>query len=78
MLYLNDIKVEFESQGFKGTHIGISPNKDKSVLFLESVRSTQSVRCPYCGCSDGQNGFRRRKKVRWYGLQFKKKNGSPD
>lgn len=46
MLYLNDIKVEFESQGFK-----ISPNKDKGVLFLESVRSTQSVRCPYCGGS---------------------------
>ena len=37
MLYLDDIKIEFESQGFKGTHIGISPNKDKSVLFLESV-----------------------------------------
>ena len=53
MLYLDDIKVEFESQGFKGTHIGISPNKDKSVLFLESVRSTQSVRCPYCGGSNG-------------------------
>lgn len=52
MLYLDDIKVEFESQGFKGTHIGISPNKDKSVLFLESVRSMQSVRCPYCGGSD--------------------------
>ena len=34
MLYLDDIKVEFESQGFKGTHIGISPDKDKSVLFL--------------------------------------------
>ena len=48
MLYLDDIKVEFESQGFKGTHIGISPDKDKSVLFLESVRSTQSIRCPYC------------------------------
>ena len=79
MLYLDDIKVEFES-GFKGTHIGISPNKDKSVLFLESVKSTQTVRCPYCGGSDEQNGFRRRKKVRfphWYGLQFKKKNGSP-
>ena len=45
MLYLDDIKVEFENQGFKGTHIGISPNKDKSVLFLESVRSTQTVRC---------------------------------
>ena len=51
MLYLDDIKVEFESQGFKGTHIGISPNKDKSVLFLESVRSTQTVRCHYCGGS---------------------------
>ena len=51
MLYLDDIKVEFQSQGFKGTHIGISPNKDKSVLFLESVRSTQTVRCPYYGGS---------------------------
>lgn len=51
MLYLDDIKVEFESQKFKGTHIGISPKKDKSVLFLESVRSTQSIRCPYCGGS---------------------------
>ena len=48
MLYLDDIKVEFESKVFQGTHIGISPNKDKSVLFLESVRSTQSIRCPYC------------------------------
>ena len=45
MLYLDDIKVEFESQGFQGTRIGISPDKDKSVLFLESVRSTQSIRC---------------------------------
>ena len=51
MLYLDDIKVEFESQGFKGTHIGISPDKDKSVLFPESVKSTQTVRCPYCGGS---------------------------
>ena len=51
MLYLDEIKVEFESQEFKGTHIGISPDKDKSVLFLESVRSTQTVWCPYCGGS---------------------------
>lgn len=51
MLYLDDIKVEFESQGFKGTHIGISPQKDKTVLFLESVKSTQSVHCPYCSGS---------------------------
>ena len=51
MLYFDDIKDEFENQGFKGTHIGISPKKDKSVLFLESVRSTQLIRCPYCGDS---------------------------
>lgn len=51
MLYLDDIKLEFENQGFKGTHIGISHNKDKSVLFLGSLRSTQTVRCPYCGGS---------------------------
>ena len=43
MLYLDDIKVEFESQGFKGTHIGISHDKDKSVLFLESVKLTQTA-----------------------------------
>ena len=49
MLYLDDIKVEFESQGFKGTHLGISPEKDKTVLFLESVRTTKVVRCPACG-----------------------------
>ena len=80
MLYLDDIKVEFESQGFKGTHIGISSNKNKSVLFSESLKSTQTVRHPYCGGSDGHNGFMRQKKVRfphWYGLQFEKKNGSP-
>lgn len=51
MLYLDDIKVEFESQGFKGSHIGINPNKDKSILSPESVRSTQTVQCPYCGVS---------------------------
>lgn len=45
MLYFDDIKVEFESQEFKGTHIGISPNKDKSVLFPESLRSMQTVWC---------------------------------
>lgn len=51
MLNLDNIKVEFESQGYKGTHLGISPEKDKTVLFLESVRSTKSVRCPACGGS---------------------------
>ena len=48
MLVFDDIKVEIESQGFKGTHLGSSPEKDKTVLFLESVRSTESVRCPVC------------------------------
>ena len=51
MLYLDDIKVEFKSQGFKGTNIEINPNKDEIVLFPESVRLTQSIRCPYCGNS---------------------------
>ncbi len=51
MLYLDDIKVEFESQGFRGTYLGISPEKDKTVLFFESNRSTKSVRCPNCGGS---------------------------
>ena len=30
MLYLDDIKVGFESQRFKGTHIGISPKRTVS------------------------------------------------
>ena len=33
MLYLYDIKVEFESQEFKGTHIEISPDKIKAYCF---------------------------------------------
>ena len=49
MLVFDDIKVEFESQGFKGTHLGISPQKDKSVMFLESIRPTETVHCPACG-----------------------------
>ena len=49
MLNLNDIKVAFESQGFRSTHFGISPNKDKTVLFFESVVKTESVSCPACG-----------------------------
>lgn len=51
MLILDDIKVEFESQGFKGTHLGTSPHKDKTVLFLESIRPTETMRCPVCGNS---------------------------
>ena len=49
MLVFDDIKVEFESQGFKGTHLGTSPQKDKTVMFLESIRETDAVRCPVCG-----------------------------
>lgn len=49
MLDFDDIKVEFESQGFKGTHLGASPQKDRTVMFLESVRSTDTVHCPVCG-----------------------------
>ena len=49
MLVLDDIKIEIESQGFKSTHLGISPERDKTVLFLESTRETENIRCPACG-----------------------------
>lgn len=49
MLVFDDIKVEIESQGFKGTRLGTSPQKDKTVMFLESMRSTDTVLCPVCG-----------------------------
>ena len=49
MLIFDDIKVEIESQGFKGTRLGTSPQKDKTVMFLESMRSTDTVLCPVCG-----------------------------
>lgn len=49
MLNLDDIKVEFESQGYRCTHLGISPTKDKSVLFFESLQKTETVKCPVCG-----------------------------
>ena len=41
MLIFDDIKVEFESQGFKGTHLESSLKKDKTILFLE--KRTQSI-----------------------------------
>ena len=48
MLYSDNIKVEFESQGFRCTHLGISPETDKTVLFFESLRKTETVSCPEC------------------------------
>ena len=48
MLDFDDIKVEFESQGFRCSHIGISPEKDKAVMFMESTARVDSVICPYC------------------------------
>ena len=49
MLNLDDIKVEFESQGLGSTRFGISPNRDKTILFFESVAKTERVSCPACG-----------------------------
>lgn len=48
MLLYDDIKVEFKSQGFLATHMGLSPNEDKLVLFMESTQNTAEVRCPLC------------------------------
>ena len=49
MLYSDNIKVEFESQGFRCTHLGCSPEADKTALFFESMRKTETVSCPECG-----------------------------
>lgn len=51
MLLCDDIKVEFESQGSKATHMGLSPNNDVVVLFMESMQKTDMMRCPICGAS---------------------------
>ena len=48
MLNFDDIKVEFESQGFRCSHVGISPDRDKAVVFMESTADTDTVFCPYC------------------------------
>lgn len=48
MLCLDNIKIEVECQGFKTGEIGISPEKDKSILVLESTRRTEDVRCQFC------------------------------
>ena len=49
MLLEDNIKVEVECQGFLATQLGISPKKDKSVLFFESQTRTKDVCCPLCG-----------------------------
>lgn len=48
MLYLDDIKIEFNCQEYKTTHLGISPDKTKTVLFFESTTKAEDVRCPIC------------------------------
>ncbi len=49
MLNLDDIKVEFGCQGFRSSHMGISPEKDAAILFMQSTRKTDEVRCIACG-----------------------------
>ena len=49
MLVFDDIKVEMESQGFRSTQLGMSPGRDKTVLFWESTQKTEAMRCPACG-----------------------------
>ena len=51
MLYLYDIKVEFESQGFKGTHIGISSQKIFSMMILTGTAWVLPLRYPASYCS---------------------------
>lgn len=49
MLCFDDIKAEYSCQGYKATHLGISPDERSSVLFFESEVKTKDVHCPFCG-----------------------------
>lgn len=48
MLVFDDIKVELECQGFRSSHIGIDPEGNQAVLFMESIANTDTVICPFC------------------------------
>lgn len=48
MLFLEDIKIELNCQGFEAKQIGFSPNNDKAVAIFESTRQTNEVHCPVC------------------------------
>lgn len=49
MLYLEDIKIEFKSQGFVAKQFGMNEEKTQSVLMMESAASTAEQVCPKCG-----------------------------
>ena len=48
MLFSDNIKVDFECQGYKATHFGKSPDMTASVLFFEIKVKTKDVTCPSC------------------------------
>ncbi len=54
---IDDIKVEFECQGFQGKRIAFSPDRNQTALFMESIRNTEEVRCP--GCEGKVNVYQR-------------------
>ena len=47
MLCLEDIKIEFKSQGFKAIQFGVSPTGEETVLMMESIERTADQRCSY-------------------------------
>mgnify|MGYP002869143669 CR=1 FL=1 len=49
MLYLEDIRIEFKSQGFKANQIDVSPSEKEIVLMMESISKTEEHCCPDCG-----------------------------
>ena len=42
MLYSDNIKVEFDSQGFQYAHLGIIRITDKTILLFESLKKNES------------------------------------
>ena len=49
MPILEYIKIELNCQGFEVKQLSFSPEKDRSVAMLESVRKTSDMKCPDCG-----------------------------
>ena len=49
MPILECIKIELSCQGFSAKQLAFTPEKDKSIATLESIRKTTDMKCPKCG-----------------------------
>ena len=49
MLCLEDIKIDFNCQGFRAKQFGVGPSGEETVLMMESTSITEDQHCPKCG-----------------------------